>query len=137
MYVAEEDVYFYPSDPHICVSIRLLGRDRRRELDDRRLLITAQRARIPQPVSVLRRCTWVRVRSGPTEFGIPVLGSLVHDISTGFVSLGMGVGTDAVFAAEMAYAEALQLQRFVPEYDDPTEVASPSCGRYSIDTDCH
>ncbi|MGV8875001.1 MAG: YcaO-like family protein [Rhodococcus sp. (in: high G+C Gram-positive bacteria)] len=55
-----------------------------------------------------------------TEFGIPVLGSLVHDRSTGFLTLGMGVGTDAVRAAEKAYAEALQLQLFVSEYDDPT-----------------
>ncbi|MDJ0409443.1 MULTISPECIES: YcaO-like family protein [Rhodococcus] len=61
-----------------------------------------------------------RFYSFTTEFGIPVLGSLVHDRSTGFLTLGMGVGTDAVRAAEKAYAEALQLQLFVSEYDDPT-----------------
>ncbi|ORT53500.1 YcaO-like family protein [Frankia sp. KB5] len=53
------------------------------------------------------------------EFGVPVVGALVSDTVTGYLTLGMGVHGDPVDAALKAYAEALQLQLFVADYDDP------------------
>ncbi|MBB6403425.1 YcaO-like family protein [Arthrobacter sp. AZCC_0090] len=54
-----------------------------------------------------------------TEFGVPVIGALVFDETTGYLTLGMGAGGDPVATAQKAYGEALQLQLFVSDYDDP------------------
>jgi ribosomal protein S12 methylthiotransferase accessory factor len=53
------------------------------------------------------------------EFGVPVIGALVFDETTGYLTLGMGAGGDPVATAQKAYGEALQLQLFVSDYDDP------------------
>jgi ribosomal protein S12 methylthiotransferase accessory factor len=54
-----------------------------------------------------------------SPFGVPVLGALVSDRRTGYLTLGMGVHPDPVRAAVKAFAEALQLQLFAAGYDDP------------------
>ncbi|MEX5635119.1 YcaO-like family protein [Parafrankia sp. FMc2] len=54
------------------------------------------------------------------EFSEPVIGALVADRHTGYLTLGMGVHHDPLDAAMKAYGEALQLQLFVADYDDPT-----------------
>lgn len=53
------------------------------------------------------------------EFGLHVLGALVRDDTTGYLSLGMGVAADPLRAVRKAMAEALQLQLFIAGYDDP------------------
>jgi ribosomal protein S12 methylthiotransferase accessory factor len=60
-----------------------------------------------------------RFLSFGNDLDLPVIGALVHDRSTGFLTLGMGVNPDPVSAATKAYAEALQLQLFVADYQDP------------------
>lgn len=67
------------------------------------------------PVQALRP----RFLSFTTEFGIPVIGTLIFDRSTGYSTLGMGVSPEPIEAAQKALGEALQLQLFVSEYDDP------------------
>ncbi|GAA1829423.1 hypothetical protein GCM10009836_04120 [Pseudonocardia ailaonensis] len=54
-----------------------------------------------------------------SPFGMPVLGALVTDATTGLLSLGTGVHADPVTAALKAFAEALQLQLVLADYDDP------------------
>lgn len=54
-----------------------------------------------------------------TEVEVPVLAALVHDRTTGYLTMGTGVGTDPDTTAVKAYGEALQLQLFVAEHDDP------------------
>jgi ribosomal protein S12 methylthiotransferase accessory factor len=61
----------------------------------------------------------VRFLAFDDEFGVPVVGALVTDEHTGYLTLGMGVHPDPVDAAVKAYGEALQLQLFVADYDDP------------------
>ena len=56
------------------------------------------------------------------EFGLTVLGALVEDRTTGYLTLGMGTGADPTAAVLKALGESLQLQLYVAEYDDP---ASP------------
>lgn len=53
-------------------------------------------------------------------FALPVVGALAFDRVTRYLTLGMGVHHDPVDAASKAYAEALQLQLFVADYDDPS-----------------
>lgn len=53
------------------------------------------------------------------EFGIPVIGALVADDVTGYLSLGVGVNPDPITGALKAYAEALQLQLVLSDYDKP------------------
>lgn len=55
----------------------------------------------------------------PNAFGLNVVGALVRDESTGYLTLGMGAQPDPVSAVRKAFAEALQLQLFVAGYDDP------------------
>lgn len=54
-----------------------------------------------------------------SPFGIPVVGALVRDRSTGYLALGTGCRTDARDAAVKALGEALQLVLLLGEYDDP------------------
>lgn len=54
-----------------------------------------------------------------SEFGVPVIGALVFDETTGYLTLGMGAGGEPVATAQKAFGEALQLQLFVSDYDDP------------------
>ncbi|KPM54168.1 hypothetical protein ACG83_19325 [Frankia sp. R43] len=61
----------------------------------------------------------VRFLAFDDEFGVPVVGALVTDDRTGYLTLGMGVHPDPVDAALKACGEALQLQLFVADYDDP------------------
>ncbi|WP_405495574.1 YcaO-like family protein [Nocardia sp. NBC_00511] len=56
----------------------------------------------------------------PNEFGVPVVGALLHDQLDGYLTMGTAARPTATAAARKALAEALQLQRFVREYDDPT-----------------
>jgi len=58
---------------------------------------------------------WLRF---PHESGLPVIGALVADRNTGYLTLGMGVGPDRVAAAIKAYGEGLQLQLFSADLDD-------------------
>ena len=55
-----------------------------------------------------------------SPFEVPVLGALVSDRRTGYLTLGVGVHVDPQKAASKAFAEGLQLQLFVADYDDPT-----------------
>jgi len=54
-----------------------------------------------------------------SPFGLPVVAALVTDATTGLLSLGTGVDPDPVTAAVKAFAEALQLQLVLADYDDP------------------
>lgn len=54
-----------------------------------------------------------------SPFGLPVVGALVVDEVTGLLSLGTGVDPDPVTGAVKAFAEALQLQLVLADYDDP------------------
>ncbi|MGI5240706.1 YcaO-like family protein [Dactylosporangium sp. CA-139066] len=55
----------------------------------------------------------------PAETGLPVVGALVRDRSTGYLALGMGCSPDPVAAMTKALGEALQLQVLLADYDDP------------------
>lgn len=55
----------------------------------------------------------------PQLFGLPVVGALVHDTATGYLTLGVAARTDDEGALLKAYGEALQLQLFSADYDDP------------------
>lgn len=55
----------------------------------------------------------------PGEFGLTLIGALVRDASTGYLSLGMGCHNRPQNAMVKALGEALQLQLFVGDYDDP------------------
>lgn len=61
----------------------------------------------------------VRFLAFDNEFSEPIVGALVTDERTGYLTLGMGVHHDPLDAALKAYGEALQLQLFVADYDDP------------------
>ncbi|WP_214104934.1 YcaO-like family protein [Acrocarpospora catenulata] len=60
-----------------------------------------------------------RFLSFPTTTGLQVIGALVRDLGTGYLTLGMGVRAEQVGAMLKAYGEALQLQLFVAGLDDP------------------
>ncbi|WP_250445185.1 YcaO-like family protein [Actinotalea sp. C106] len=53
------------------------------------------------------------------EFGVPVVAALVQDSTTGYLSMGVGVG-GAIDAAVKALGEALQLLLVLADYDDPS-----------------
>ncbi|WP_067823336.1 YcaO-like family protein [Nocardia inohanensis] len=55
----------------------------------------------------------------PNEFGLYVVGALTHDPNRGYLTMGAAARPSATAAARKALLEALQLQRFVAEYDDP------------------
>ncbi|MEU3844137.1 YcaO-like family protein [Streptomyces sp. NPDC028635] len=55
----------------------------------------------------------------PDLFGLPVAGALVHDTATGYLTLGVAARADEEAALLKAYGEALQLQLFTSDYDDP------------------
>lgn len=55
----------------------------------------------------------------PNEFGLIVIGALVHDKATGYLSMGAACRTAAGPAMRKALAEAFQLQMFVADLDDP------------------
>jgi ribosomal protein S12 methylthiotransferase accessory factor len=61
----------------------------------------------------------VRFLEFPNELGALVVGALVRDEETGYLTLGVACGSEPVAALRKALAEALQLQRFVAAYDDP------------------
>jgi len=54
----------------------------------------------------------------PTDTGVPVIGALLHDRCTGYLTLGVGTGSDPEASALKALGEALQLQLFVADLDD-------------------
>lgn len=54
----------------------------------------------------------------PTDTGVPVIGALIRDATTGYLTLGMGTAETSVAAALKALGEALQLQLFVADLDD-------------------
>jgi len=55
----------------------------------------------------------------PNEFGLIVVGALVYDKATGYLSMGAACRTAAGPAMRKALAEAFQLQMFVTDLDDP------------------
>lgn len=55
----------------------------------------------------------------PNEFVLPVIGALVRDRVTGYLSLGAACHEIPAVAAEKALGEALQLQLLLGDYDDP------------------
>ncbi|WP_162959182.1 YcaO-like family protein [Micromonospora tulbaghiae] len=55
----------------------------------------------------------------PSEFGLPVVGAVVHDIADGYVTLGTACHPDADAAAGKALAEALHIQMVMRDLDDP------------------
>ncbi|KUN25084.1 hypothetical protein AQJ23_17075 [Streptomyces antibioticus] len=55
-----------------------------------------------------------------SPFGLRVAGALVHDTVTGYLTLGVAARADEEAALLKAYGEALQLQLFTADYDDPT-----------------
>jgi len=54
----------------------------------------------------------------PADTGVPVVGALIRDTATGYLTLGMGTAEDPTGAARKALGEALQLQLFVADLDD-------------------
>ncbi|WP_322752537.1 YcaO-like family protein [Frankia sp. Cas3] len=55
----------------------------------------------------------------PNEFGMIVIGALVFDETSGYLSMGAACRTIAEPALRKALAEAFQLQMFVGDLDDP------------------
>jgi ribosomal protein S12 methylthiotransferase accessory factor len=55
----------------------------------------------------------------PTDVGLPVVGALVRDATTGYLSMGMGAHPDSEHAMLKALGEAYQLQILLADYDDP------------------
>lgn len=55
----------------------------------------------------------------PGEFQLPVLGALVVNKETGYMSLGTACGASVYATLQKALAEAFQLQLFVADLDDP------------------
>uniref|UniRef100_UPI0006E17723 YcaO-like family protein n=1 Tax=Streptomyces graminilatus TaxID=1464070 RepID=UPI0006E17723 len=55
-----------------------------------------------------------------SPFGLRVVGALVRDTVTGYLTLGVAARADEEAACLKAYGEALQLQLFTADYDDPT-----------------
>ncbi|MFT2751464.1 YcaO-like family protein [Clavibacter sp. Sh2088] len=62
-------------------------------------------------------CRWLLL---PAEGGMPVVGALLADARTGYLTLGMASGGRPMRAARKALGEALQLQLFQADLDDPT-----------------
>ncbi|MEW2368052.1 YcaO-like family protein [Streptomyces sp. NPDC006656] len=60
-----------------------------------------------------------RFLSFPELFGMPVAGALVRDTATGYLTLGVAARADTEGALLKAYGEALQLQLFTADFDDP------------------
>ncbi|MFD9334988.1 YcaO-like family protein [Streptomyces sp. NPDC060028] len=60
-----------------------------------------------------------RFVSFPELFGMPVAGALVRDRATGYLTLGVAARADREGALLKAFGEALQLQLFSADYDDP------------------
>ncbi|WP_043809367.1 YcaO-like family protein [Rhodococcus triatomae] len=54
-----------------------------------------------------------------TAFALPVVGALVRDAVTGYLSMGVSCHEAPDVAAEKALAEAFQLQLLLADYDDP------------------
>ncbi|ERB55802.1 hypothetical protein N806_32320 [Rhodococcus sp. P27] len=54
-----------------------------------------------------------------SDFGIPVLGALVHDRLTGYSTMGTACHEEAQTAAFKSLGEALQLQLLSADYDNP------------------
>ena len=54
-----------------------------------------------------------------SDFGIPVLGALIHDGLTGYSTIGTACHEDAQTAAFKSLGEALQLQLLSADYDNP------------------
>ncbi|ABD13579.1 hypothetical protein ThrDRAFT_03790 [Frankia casuarinae] len=54
----------------------------------------------------------------PNEFGLVVVGALVHDTATGYLTMGAACRTTTTPALRKALAEAFQLQMFVADLDD-------------------
>jgi len=61
-------------------------------------------------------CRWLLL---PSEAGPPVIGALLRDARTGYLTLGMASGGRPMRAARKALGEALQLQLFQADLDDP------------------
>ncbi|MGX6608042.1 YcaO-like family protein [Micromonosporaceae bacterium Da 78-11] len=55
----------------------------------------------------------------PTEVGLPVVGALVRDTTSGYQVMGMGAHRDPRQAMTKALGEALQLVLLSGDYDDP------------------
>ncbi|MCK9921755.1 YcaO-like family protein [Frankia sp. AgPm24] len=55
----------------------------------------------------------------PNEFGLVVVGALVRDEATGYLSMGAACRASGEAALRKALAEAFQLQMFVADLDDP------------------
>ncbi len=55
----------------------------------------------------------------PNEFGMVVIGALVFDEASGYLSMGAACRATAEPAMRKALAEAFQLQMFVGDLDDP------------------
>jgi ribosomal protein S12 methylthiotransferase accessory factor len=55
----------------------------------------------------------------PNDFGLPVIGALMIDGTTDYMTMGMGCRPNPLRAMVKALGEALQLQLLVASYDDP------------------
>lgn len=75
----------------------------------------------PPTLAALGRHGSLRTRfvEFPNDFGLVVAGALVHDESTGYLTLGTAARSAAEPALRKALAEAFQLQLFVADYDNP------------------
>ncbi|OUE27580.1 YcaO-like family protein [Clavibacter michiganensis] len=81
------------------------------ELDVPRALVDLARG----PADALS-CRWFLF---PHVSGLPVIGALLQDARTGYLTLGMASGGVPTRAARKALGEALQLQLFQADLDDP------------------
>lgn len=61
------------------------------------------------------RTDWI---SFDNDFGLPVIGALLKDQGSGYLTLGMSCGTSAWHAARRAFCEACQLQMVAADYDE-------------------
>jgi ribosomal protein S12 methylthiotransferase accessory factor len=67
------------------------------------------------PLGVLRTTLF----AFPSEYGVPVVGALVHDLSTDRLALGTACRPDPWHAAMKAVCEAMQLHPILEQLDDP------------------
>lgn len=84
------------------------------------------RLQVPPPLATLAQgpggYLQTRFLQFAADLGVPVIGALVRDRTTGYLSLGTGCHPDPVRGAVKALGEALQLQLLLARYGDP---ASP------------
>ncbi|MDX6718007.1 MAG: ribosomal protein methylthiotransferase accessory factor [Solirubrobacteraceae bacterium] len=82
------------------------------------------RISVPQPFEALfagpRSVLRTTLVAFPSEYGVPVVGALVHDLATDRLAIGTACRPDPWHAAMKAVCEAMQLHPILEQLDDPS-----------------